>query len=223
MKIAVAVNTFQVFATNRRDLLMDTLASIEPYLDALHSFTLLTCGSSDQTDMLVHELGGIVDMGGSAAWYAMQRCIEHALASEPDIVVFSADDLVYHPGWLERLAAFWQAAPNDVKLTSLFIEDYDYPWATVHEALDIGGERALIRDSAPGASWSFRASDARLILPIPQVSPGEDLQRCAALRSQGHRMAQIDLCEHRGERRSAWTNMSWAHHPPLDRAKWGLA
>lgn len=220
MKIAVACNTFDVFRTGRRDLLMDTLASIPR--EQCHSFTLLTCGSSDQTDMLVAELGGIVDNGGSKAWYGMQRCIEHALATEPDIVVLSADDIEYHPGWLSRLVSFWQAAPDNVKLASLFIENYDYPWATVNEAVEIGGERVLMRESVPGASWSFRARDVHLILPIPELSPGEDLARCRILRQQGYRLAQLDLATHAGERQSAWQNMSWAQHPPLDRQKWGL-
>lgn len=221
MKVVIGLWAWNVYKFHRLPLLERTLASIER---AEHPYELipLTNGSTDATDKYIRQLGGIVDNGNSQIWYAMQRLVEAALERNPDLIVLSADDIEYVDGWLARLVSFVEAAPDDVKLTSQFIEAFDYPWAAVQEAVEYGGERALIRNSVPGASWAFRASDANLILPIPEKMPGEDLEVSARLRSQGYRLAQLDLGEHIGERQSCWQNMSWKHHPPLDRAKWGL-
>ena len=121
----------------------------------------------------------------------------------------------------DKLAAFWQDAPEEVKLCSLILEPV-YPWNTIRGTLDAGGLRALLRDSVGGCSWSFRASDWPTIGPLPQVMPGEDLQICQKLVSQGYYLAALDLGEHVGEKVSAWLNESWKYAQPLDRARWGV-
>lgn len=223
MKVSVGLLTWNQFITKRHELFKSTLHSLRngyPY-----SLDLLTNGSQDRTDMVVIEAGGVVDNANSACWYGMQRCIELALSHEPDIVLFSADDITYHPGWHERLIDFWQHAPADIKLASLFIES-QWPWNPVTEAHDIGSERVLIRESVPGASWSFRASDANLVLPIPTISPGEDLEVSRRLRAQGFRLAQLDLASHDGETNSAWGNKSHLRSDMIPahvvKANWGL-
>lgn len=223
MKVSCALLTWNQFRTGRHDLFKSTLYSLRsgfPY-----SLDVLTNGSTDRTDLEVLTLGGTVDNTNSACWYGMQRCIELALSHEPDIVVFSADDITYHPGWHERLIDFWQHAPDDIKLVSLFIEE-GWPWNTVREARDVGSERVLIRDSCPGASWSFRASDAHLVLPIPQQSPGEDHLVNQRIKDAGYVLGQLDLAEHSGARQSAWGNKS-SFRPdtvPVEtiKAKWGI-
>lgn len=219
MRVDAAVLTFNVYRTDRLPFFEATVASIRAAgIEPL----VVTNGSSDQTDLLVRrQPRHLVDNGNSAAWYGMELAMRGVLETQPDIVVFSADDITYEPYWCERLIDFWQHAPADVKLATLFLEGV-WQWNTVTEAIDCGGERALIRNSVPGASWSFRASDVDLILPLPQIQPGEDLAVCERLRGQGYRLAALDLAAHEGARNSAWGNMSWTYEQPLDRKKWGV-
>lgn len=224
LKISAALLTWNQYRTGRHELFKSTLYSLRsgfPY-----SLDVLTNGSTDRTDLEVLTLGGTVDNTNSACWYGMQRCIELALSHEPDIVVFSADDITYKDGWHERLIDFWQHAPDDIKLASLFIEPEWTQWNRVTEAHDIGSERVLIRDSVPGASWSFRASDTHLVLPIPTISPGEDLEVSRRIRAAGYRLAQLDLASHDGEAVSAWGNRSHLRSDMIPahvvKAKWGI-
>ncbi len=220
MKVVIGLWAWNVYKFKRLPLLERTLASIER---AGHPYELipLTNGSTDATDKYIRNLGGIVDNGHSQIWYAMQRLVEAALEREPDLIILSADDIEYVDGWLARLVSFVEAAPDDVKLTSLFLEPL-WNWNEVRAAIDAGGERALIRDSVPGASWVFRAADWPLIGPIPQKMPGEDLEICQKLRAQDYRLAQLDLGMHIGERQSSWGNRSYEYAQPLDREKWGI-
>lgn len=219
--ISVGLLTFNQFRTHRDGLFRNTLASIQAETHE-HTLDIVTNGSTDRTDVVVRKLGGIVDNTNSAAWYGMERAIQTALSHAPDIVVLSADDLTYHAGWMDRLSAFWQAAPEDIVLASLFLEGV-WEWNTVTDAVDIGGQRVLIRTSLPSASWSFRARDVDKILPLERTSPGEDLALCRSLRANGYRLAALDLAEHSGARQSAWGNRSFEYEQPLDRQKWGIA
>ena len=218
--ISVGLLTYNQFRTGRDALFRDTLASIEAE-EHPHTLDIVTNGSTDRTDVVVRTLGGIVDNRNAAAWYGMELAISAALSHDPDIVVFSADDLAYHAGWMDALAAFWDAAPDDIVLATLFLEG-QFGWNTVTDALAIGPERVLIRESIPGASLSFRARDRSKILPLERIMPGEDLALCRKLRAQSYRLAALDLAEHAGREVSAWQNMSWTYEQPLDREKWGL-
>ena len=220
MKISIALLTFNQFLTGRRNLFLQTLESIqrEP-----NHFTLdvVTNGSTDATDKVVRKLGGIVDNTQTQSWYGFELAMRAALSRRPDIVVLSADDITYTPGWMDKLAAFWAAAPEDIKLATCFLEGL-WSWNAVTDAIDVAGLRVLIRDSVPSASWTFRASDADLILPLERIMPGEDLALSTKLRNAGYRLAALDLAEHTGARQSAWGNRSFEYEQPLDRTKWGL-
>lgn len=222
MTIGVGVLTFNVLKTGRAGYLASTLSSIRA---AGIEPVVLTNGSVDQTDKLVRECPrGIVDNRNSAMWYGMTRAIEAVLAEDaPSVVVFSADDITYKDGWLERLERFWSAASDEIILAGLFLEDL-WNWNQIQRADDIGGERVLIRDSVPSATWSFRARDWPIIADaIPQRSPGEDLETCQKLRALGYELAQLDLATHAGMFQSAWGNRSQDYAKPLNRAEWGFA
>jgi len=163
-----------------------------------------------------------VDDGDTIIAYGMQRAIEAALDHEPDIVLFSADDITYVRDWLPRLVRFWQAAPDDVKLATLYLEP-EWDWNRPLGAADIGGERVLFRASVPGGCWSFRATDWPLIGPIPQKMPGEDLDICQRLRAARYRLAALDLGSHEGRHVSAWGNRSEDYAKPLNARAWGFA
>lgn len=208
MTVAVGLLTF-----NRFHLLRHTLESIE---GAGYPFDLelVDGGSANPAQRaFVGGCGGVclsIPTVGESMNVVIGRCLEHG----PDVVVFSADDYAYRPGWLRRLMAFWRAAPADIVLASLNWEP-SYAWNQVSEVLDVADETALIRASAPGSSWSFRADDWRMIGPIASKTGGEDLEVCARLRANGFRLAALDLSEHIGERESAWGNQSWTVAQPL--------
>ena len=220
MKIGVGVLTWNHRKTGREQMFYDALLSLTNGGQAV-DVVVVTNGSTDGTQDTVRRLGGIVDDGNSQIWYGMTRAIEEVIARGADIVLFTADDITYYPGWADKLAAFWQDAPEEVKLCSLILEPV-YPWNTIRGTVEAGGLRALLRDSVGGCSWSFRASDWPIIGPLPQVMPGEDLIVSRRLIEQGYYLAQVELGEHVGEKVSAWLNESWKYAQPLDRARWGV-
>ena len=220
MKIGVGVLTWNHRKTGREQMFYDTLLSLTNGGQAV-DVVVVTNGSTDGTQDTVRRLGGIVDDTHSQIWYGMQKAIETVIERGADIVLFTADDITYYPGWADKLAAFWQDAPEEVKLCSLILEPV-YPWNTIRGTVEAGGLRALLRDSVGGCSWSFRASDWPIIGPLPQVMPGEDLIVSRRLIEQGYYLAQVELGEHVGEKVSAWLNESWKYAQPLDRARWGV-
>ena len=220
MKIGVGVLTWNHKTTGREQMFYDTLLSLTNGGQAV-DVVVVTNGSTDGTQDTVRRLGGIVDDADSRIWYGMTRAIEEVIARGADIVLFTADDITYSPGWADKLAAFWQDAPEEVKLCSLILEPV-YPWNTVRGVLDAGGLRAILRDSVGGCSWSFRAADWPIIGPLPQVMPSEDLLTCQKLVGQGYYLAAVDLGTHVGEEKSAWGNESYKYAQALDRERWGV-
>lgn len=220
MKICAGVLTFNHIKTGRAEMFAKTLLSLTDGGLPVE-VVIVTNGSSDGTSDVVKRLGGIVDDTNSQIWYGMTRAIEECIARGADIVLFTADDITYNPGWAEKLVAFWEDAPEEVKLCSLILEP-QYPWNTIRGTLDAGGMRAILRDSVGGCSWSFRAKDWPVIGPLPQKMPGEDLECCVKLTNNGYYLAQIDLGTHIGEAHSAWGNRSHEYAIPLDRARWGI-
>lgn len=206
LTIAVGVLTF-----NRFHLLRETLASMDESPGHPFRRVLVDGGSSDQDQraFVAHQPDSFVFEERVSVGYSMNTAIDMAAATGASVIVFSADDYRYKPGWASRLAAFWQAAPDYIGLASLNWEPR-YPWNTVLDDLIIGGERALLRATLPGSSWSFRASSWRnLFGPIEDRTGGEDLTVCKALMSAGYGLAALDLTDHIGERESAWGNRSW--------------
>ena len=220
MKIGVGVLTWNHRKTGRKQMFYDTLLSLTNGGQAV-DVVVVTNGSTDGTQDTVRRLGGIVDDANSQIWYGMTRAIEEVIARGADIVLFTADDITYSPGWADKLAAFWEDAPEEVKLCSLILEPV-YPWNTVRGVLDAGGLRAILRDSVGGCSWSFRAADWPIIGPLPQVMPSEDLLTCQKLVGQGYYLAAVDLGTHVGEEKSAWGNESYKYAQALDRERWGV-
>ena len=150
MKIGVGVLTWNHKTTGREQMFYDTLLSLTNGGQAV-DVVVVTNGSTDGTQDTVRRLGGIVDDADGRIWYGMTRAIEEVIARGADIVLFTADDITYSPGWADKLAAFWQDAPEEVKLCSLILEPV-YPWNTIRGTVDAGGLRALLRDSVGGCS-----------------------------------------------------------------------
>lgn len=224
MNIVPAVLTWDVHRTGRFEFLQRTLASIRA--EGIEPL-LITNGSSDGTDKFVlAQPRGIVENSNPKMFWGATVAILAAIDAGADVVVLSADDIEYKPGWLSKLRAFWEAAPDNLVLAGGFLEPV-YPWAEIKGAVEYGGVRALVRDSVPSASWTFRARDWDIIKHRPTgtvypQSPGEDLETCKMLRALGKTLVQLDLAEHIGERQSSWSNESWKIAQPLDRKAWGF-
>ena len=113
-------------------------------------------------------------------------------------------DMLWRPGWRDRLQAWWETAPSDVLVTGCHIEA-EYPWNTITGVVE-GSERALERDSSGAASWSFRRVDFPTIFPIPEQTQGHgDVPACQRILGLGGRICQLDLAEHVGAE-STWGN-----------------
>lgn len=143
--------------------------------------------------------------------------------SDPGIVVFSDDDMDWHSGAAKRLAEAWKHAPNDVAVISGLLEP-NYAWNTPREAVRCGRERILVRDSCPGAAWTFRACDWPVIREHVAPDFGYDHKACVGLQKAGYRVAQMDLAEHIGWGYSTHGNEAneAPDARPLDREKWGV-
>jgi len=222
MKIGVAVLTY-----NRKALFINTLDSLlaNRMYETGSSFSLSVYdnGSHDGTDKLVREIGGQVNTGDNhTTGFGMNRVIEMAMKTKPDVILFTADDFFYRSDWLEKLVAFWEAAPTDVVLASCYLEP-DWDWNKISEIGDAGGQHYAIRASVPGSNWSFRTSDLYRIYPVAEKTGGEDLEICHRLTSQGAKLVALDLVKHTGERQSAWGNGSWQYAKSLDLAALGFA
>lgn len=210
--VCVAVLTF-----NRFGLLRRTLASMDAEPGYAFSRVLVDGGSSDeqQRAWVAHQPNSYLFESKVSVGRSMNTAIDMAVGTGAGLVVFSADDYEYRPGWLARLVRFWEAAPADVGLAALNWEP-SYTWNTVLEDVVIGGERTLMRATLPGSSWSFPVRHWRQIVgPLDDRTGGEDLAVCQSLLAGGYRLAALDLTEHIGERESAWGNKSWESAQPL--------
>ena len=148
---------------------------------------------------------------------------EFILPIDPDIVVFSDDDMEWKEGAEQKLIALWSQAPADLAIVSGLLEP-DWHWNTPRETLTLAHTNVLVRDSCPGAAWTFRAPDWGIIKKHIVKDFGYDHKACVALRKDGYRVAQIDLAEHIGWGFSTHGNEAnqAVDSRPLDRVKWGV-
>lgn len=141
--------------------------------------------------------------------------------------VWSDDDMVWSEGSEAKLLRFWSAArSSDIAIVAGLLEPV-WHWNTPREAVEHGGVRVLVRDSAPGAAWTF--GNPRFIDLGCGHTPelwrfGYDYESCRILRERGVKVAQIDLAEHVGWGFSTHGNDANEHVDgrPLDRDKWGV-
>lgn len=216
--IAAGILTWNQIATGRAGYFQRTLASLRVEADR---WTVVTNGSTDGTDAVVRGLGGIVDGGDTRVFHGMTVAAKWCLDSGADVILFSADDIEYRPGWARALQSFWDAAPENIVLASLMVEPV-YPWNTIIDSDRAGGQPYITRTSVGGCCWSFRARDFGKIFPLPAVQPTEDLLTCQKLMGQGYEIAALDLADHIGEQHSAWGNESWKYARPVDKSLYGF-
>lgn len=223
MRFAIGILTFNQFSHERHELFLRTVKSLTGQMTADDSLYIVDNNSGDETAAYVASLGGTCLTGPlNSCGRGMNATISICAAAEPDIVLFSNDDILWAPDALTRLAAFWAEAPADLIIASGLMEE-SFPWNVARERIEFGGIEGLVRDSAPGGAWTMRASNWGLVRPVPEAPGWDDVPTCTRLRNKGYRVAQLDLADHLGEDLSTWANDSKRWERPLDRAAWGLS
>ncbi len=210
LKVVICVLTY-----NRRELFQRTVNSL---LGAQYPFipVVVDNGSTDGTAEMVKNLHGTINGSGNhTTGRGMNIAIEEAMKHRPDLILFSADDFHYRKGFLKRLVSFWTSAPQDVIMTSCYLEPA-WEWNKIITTDTAGEQRYAIRTSLPGSNWSFWANNVNKIFPVSEKTGGEDLEICGRLRQQRYRLAALDLVKHIGEEQSAWGNQSWRYAQPLN-------
>ena len=216
MNIVVTVLTW-----NRKDLFERTIASMAR-TQVPHTLIAVDNSSTDGTAELVEQMGGICNRSGNHnTGLGFRLAVQAALAKKAELIVFSGDDFEYHEGWLERLVAFWEAAPQHVALCGMYIEAI-YPHCPVWGVAEFGGQRALLRGTLPGASWSFRPWVWHQICDlVKDNSPYYD-KRAAQRLAKDYLLCQLDLSEHTGAGRRMWREGPEDPGIPVDRVQWNI-
>lgn len=221
MKVHAAVLTYRAKSTDRVQLMLDTVASLNE-ADAVY---LVDNGSDDGSDQMVEQLGGYVSTSTiHTSGAGTNLCARILAGTDAEVCVLSDDDMFWRPGWRRQLEQWWQAAPDDVALTGCHIEPL-FPWNEVTGTVRYGGIPGLVRASTGAASWSYRARHFDTIFGpagIPQQVQGHgDVPACDRIYDRGHRICQIDLADHTGHERSTWGNRTverwgWDLGPALE-------
>jgi len=138
--------------------------------------------------------------------------------------VWSDDDMIWRPGAEKALHRFWsapEAERDGVMILSGLLEP-EWHWNTPRRVVEAGGVRVLVRDSCPGAAWSF--GNPRAVWPMDSelAQFGYDHKTCLQMLERGCSVAQIDLAEHIGWDASTHGNRAIEDSRPLDRDKWGV-
>ncbi len=220
MKIAVGIKTYNLYFQLREELFWQCYESAQiafPGSDVV----VFDNGSTDGTSDLVEELGGrVIREGNKTPGSGFNGVVKSLLELHPDVIVHSDDDILWKPESQEVLSKFWSG--NVVKLVSGLLEPV-WHWNTPRYVVESNGVKALVRDSAPGAAWSFHVSNLDWIYPVTEKF-GYDYDTCVKILNSGMTVAQMDLTEHIGWEHSTHGNRA-IHDPntqPLDREKYGI-
>jgi len=183
--------------------------------------------SEDGSPELVAELGGVCwshEDGNRTIGRAMNLGHQAAAdAAGPDgLVVTAQDDVVWRPGWRERLQAFWEEAPDSIGIVSGLLEP-NFPWAAPLRRVEHGGLVGLSRATVPGGAWTYRARTWGTMRWANEVAPSHDMPICGRVADAGLSLVAVDLADHLGANRSTWGNTSYGAVRPLDLDRWGLA
>ena len=214
MRVAIAV-----LAYNRPGLLKRTLDSI-PKGDHAYQLVILDNGSTNESADIVAERGGLRNHGENHnIGFGFRMATHMALSWQPDLIVFSGDDYEYRNGWLRDLVQFWTHAPDDISIVGMCIEQI-YLHNKIIGKVSCGGINGIQRAVTPGASWSFRASDALDILrTVPHDSHKYDRRVCLETKK---RIIELPLSTHIGLGHRIWTNEVQQIGKKVDWGKWGL-
>lgn len=175
-------------------------------------------GSTDGTQDWVASIGGHCDVpadGNTTGGRGMNN-VATAAAKRGDIVVLTADDMIWRPGWRSVVEEFWSHVDRKVAIFCGLLEP-EYPWSVPEGGIRVNTVHALIRPTVPGSAWTFRSRDwFEAIGPVPEVKGHDDVPTCKRLVDRNWLLCAADLAEHRGEDRSVWGNKSYQYARPLN-------
>lgn len=230
-KILCFVTTFEPLAGLRFEMLEETLRSMTEAFPGAHrelydnnsadgSWEALEGLAKKYSWPLWKKTGERSERTPGHARSAICGLVRNSHAQPDDIVVFSDDDMRWRPGSEDRIREAWANAPIDLRIICGLLEP-DYPWAKPLWAVQLGKERVLVRQSAPGAAWTMTVDRLRT-MPAIQTKFGYDSLACAELRSMGMSVAQMDLATHLGADSSTHGNDQRRKWAPIDRERWGV-
>lgn len=200
MRVAAAVLTHNPVKHGRLEQLDATIESLRE-ADAVY---LIDNGSTDGFDRPVSYRNASTLTTSGMGTNLQARILQHDGAG---LCVHSDDDVDWHPGWRERLEAWWASCPRELVLTGCHLED-QYPWNGIIGTVTYGGETGLLRESTGAATWSYRADAVNAIFPIPSSRQGwGDVPACRRIREHGGFIGQLDLAEE-ANLESTWGNQT---------------
>jgi len=215
MKIVAAMVIHNAITHNRLELAKECAWSLASEADEV---IVWDNGSTDGTADWVASIGGHCDVpadGNTSGGRGMNNAAT-AAAKRGDVVVLTADDMWWRPGWRQNVETFWTNADPRIAIFCGLLEP-EYPWSVPEGGINVAGVRGLIRPTVPGSGWTFRSSDwLDTIGPVPEVQGNDDVPTCNRLVTWGRLLVAADLAEHRGEDRSVWGNRSYQYARPLD-------
>ena len=183
--------------------------------------------SEDGSPELVAELGGVCwshEDGNRTIGRAMN--LGHQAAADAagpgGLVVTAQDDIVWRPGWRDRIQAFWEEAPENVGIVCGLLEP-DFPWAAPQGKVVAGGLSGVSRLTVPGSAWTYRTEMWGTMRWANEEAPSHDMPICDRVRAAGFSLVGVDLADNLGAHHSTWGNESYSTVRPLDKAAWGLA
>lgn len=215
MRVIAGMLTHNAVSTGRMDLAKEAAWSLASEADEL---LVLDNASTDGTEEWVQSIGGYCyqpDDGNHTTGRGMNH-LATACAKRGDIIVPTADDMLWRPGWRAVVEEFWAEADERVALFCGLLEP-EYPWSVPMGGLTVGSIKALLRPTVPGGGWTMRAADwLQFIGPLPETKGYDDVPTCRRLVEMGYLLAACDLAVHAGEDRSIWGNKSWQYARPLN-------
>jgi hypothetical protein len=238
MFFTIAITTFNPISLLRTDMLRRTMQSLDLAFPAAYKI-LFDNDSTDLSYYYFQELMVMFPKWTTVPSMSVGACVNHTpgngrnqimrylrarhLNSNGEhIVVFSDDDITWSLESKDILTEFWMNAPSDLVILGGLLED-EYLHNTPRKTIECGSVKALIRDSTPGASWSFNYNDWWAHIGPVVNDFGYDTKCCKALKKEkGLRVAQMDLVEHIGYGGSTHGNEQAMWTRPLDRDKWGV-
>jgi hypothetical protein len=232
MKFAVAVMTHNPVAGLRQSLLDDTIISVDMAFPKAHKLLFDNGSTDDSREYLVETASAVrwtfdsyqPEDGNHTPGRGRNWIRHHLLALRSDqrwdfdVVVLSDDDMEWKVGASEVIEAIWSNPSEKLVIVCGLLEPV-WHWNTPRRTQECGGVNVLVRDSCPGAAWTFRWKDEEKIFPV-KADFGYDVDTCRRLVAEGYEVAQVDLAEHAGWGASTHGNEALAAGQPLDRDRW---
>lgn len=245
MKVRAVIKSHRPYAHMRLGLVENcVISAVRAFEEVVLYGNGLQDGSEGELRMIAEEHGAefqrvSAEMPTShcTPGHGAQRVGDLMVArSDPDdIIVLSDDDMVWKPCAGGVLAEAWSFASEGRRfdeatdaqhLTLLcgFLEP-NFAWSRPITTHRLGPHWALLRESVPGAAWTFPAAYWRSRIR-EHIRPkfGYDFDASTALRAAKRSLGTLDLAEHAGWEHSTHGNRADKETGarPIDKKRWLL-